>query len=242
MTEKEIKNRALQPEEVEIRVEYHESKDGKYEPFVLFFAYIKKEVATSTLNELYGSDGYDKTLPLLDKKSADTPYYAICKIHIHDGTVDFVREDVGEGDTPKAASTDAFKRAATNIVPAFQALNTLPNMRVFAKDFAKKYAAEFGLKSSNDLEGLKKKLKYSSFKVNCIAFGTSVTGKFVKAIQIADEYSGTIVYEYVSSTREYRTELSEEQVSKLTELKEKMAEARISEQQMLDYYGISGLT
>ena len=227
---KSSRNRSLQPEEVEVRIDAISPKS------ITLVVYITARSAMNLLDELYGPENWDKYTST-EKKSADTPFYSTCRIHVHDGETDFVREDVGEdASSPKAAASDALKRTAMNIVPSLRALYTLPALRVNAS------ALDVELSSNPKKEEMKEAVKFRKFKVNAIGFGTSAVGLFVKALQIADAETGDIVLEYTSNTREYRTELSEIQSSKLTELRQKMAEARMSEQQMLDYYGISNLT
>ena len=226
-----VKNRSLQPEEVEIRVDSI-SKSGKS---VTVVPYIKKETAWNYLDELYGAGNWDKTVTM-DKKSADTPFYSICRIHVHTDDVDFFREDAGEGDSPKAAASDALKRAAMNIVPAFRALGTVPTLRINENDVAD--ALDLGPEKT-----LKDTLRFAKFKVLSISFGTSVAGDFIKAMTIAEEKTGDIVHEYVNKgTREYRQEVSADVAERVTELRTRMAEAKYSEENMLKHYGIKDLS
>lgn len=225
-----VKNRSLQPEEVEIRVDSI-AKSGKSFTVV---PYIKKETAWNYLDELYGAGNWDKTVTM-DKKSADTPFYSICRIHVHTDDVDFFREDAGEGDSPKAAASDALKRATMNIVPSFRALGTVPTLRISDKDVAD----VLGLGPEKTL---KDAVRFAKFKVLSISFGTGVAGEFIKAMTIAEEETGTIVHEYVNiDTREYRKEISADIAEKVTELRVRMAEAKMSEENMLKHYKVKDL-
>ena len=224
-----VKNRALQPEEIEVRIDSISAKS------ITLVVYITARSAMNLLDELYGPNNWDKFIEM-DKKSADTPFFSKCRIHVHDKDTDFVREDFGEDNSsPKAAASDALKRAAMNIVPSLRALYTLPAMRVTAKDLGVK------LPQKSTKEDMREAIKYKKFKVLSISFGTSAVGEFVTSLQIVDAEEGTVVYTYVSDTRQYRTELSEEAAEKLMALKEKMSEDRMTEQQMLTEYGIDSL-
>lgn len=227
---KGVRNRSLQPEEVEIRVDSI-AKSGKSFTVV---PYIKKETAWNYLDELYGAGNWDKQITM-DRKSADTPFYSICRIHVHSKDADFYREDAGEGDSPKSAASDALKRAAMNIIPSFRALGTVPTLRIRAEKVA-------GILDLGADKSLNDALKFAKFKVLSISFGTSVSGEFVKALTIGDEETGAVIHEFINTaTREYRKELAPETAEKLADLKVKMAEAHVTEEQMISIYGVESL-
>lgn len=224
-----VRNRSLQPEEVEIRLDTIAKSDKSF----TVVPYIKKETAWSYMDELFGADNWDKTVTV-DKKSADTPFYSICRITVHDGGSGFYREDAGEGDTPKAAASDALKRAAMNIVPSFRALGTVPTLRIFRKD------VEDLLDDKG--QSLKDALRFMRFRVSSISFGTGVSGDFVKSLSIVEEETGSTVYEYVSNRREFKTELSGEAEKRIADIRVKLRNTYMSEENFLKIYGAKDLS
>lgn len=91
-------------------------RSGKKVPFARFVAYVKAQYVQERLDEWFMGD-WNTELTLLqrngdggswiDKQAVETYVYK-CSLTVSGLT----REDVGEGDTHKAAATDAFKRAA----------------------------------------------------------------------------------------------------------------------------------
>lgn len=226
-----VKNRALMPDEVECRIDSIGPKS------ITLVVYITARSAMNLMDELYGPDAWSKRVTV-EKKSAETPFYAVCSIEAHDYENDRVifREDVGEdSNSPKAASSDALKRAAMNIIPSLRALYTLPQIRV--------NASSLGIRLTNpdNREASKKEMqeavRFRKFSVNSISFGTSAVGEFVKSISILDEDTGEIVHEYVSSIRDYRTA----SIPELAELRLKVAEAGMSPEELLKHYDVESI-
>lgn len=231
---KEKKARPLLPEDVEVRIDSISANS------FTVVVYITSRAAMNILDETYGPSGWSKRLTVLDKKSADTNFFAICSLEVilEDGST-IVREDVGEdGKSPKAAASDAIKRAATNFIPSLRALYTLPTMRIKASQLGVKF------KATND-EGkraeLKKAIQYKRFAVASIVFDKDPSGEFIKAINIVDEETGDIVIEHRSKRRSLGKTASPE----LLELKKAIIEAGVTEEQVMkDYsaaYGINSL-
>ena len=226
--------RPLLPEEVEVRIDSISANS------FTVVVYITSRAAMNILDETYGPGKWSRRLTVIDKKSDETNFYAVCSIEVvlDDGTK-VVREDVGEdAKSPKAAASDAIKRAATNFIPALRALYTLPTMRITAKKLG------IELKSEKDAERkaeLKKAIQFKKFAVASIVFGNDPSGEFIRAIQIVDEDTGDIVLEYKSK----RTSLGARKTPELLELKAAMVEAGVTEEQVLkDYtaaYGINSL-
>lgn len=228
------KARPLLPEDVEVRI------DSIGTSSFTVVVYITSRAAMNIMDETYGPSGWSKRITVLDKKSSDTNFYAICSLEVlHEDGTTIVREDVGEdAKSPKAAASDAIKRAATNFIPSLRALYTLPTMRIYASKLGIKF------KATND-EGkraeLKKAIQYKRFAVASIVFKTDPSGEFIKAIQIVDEETGAIVLEYMSP----RKSLGRKNSPELLELKAAMTDAGVTEEQVLkDYkasYGINSL-
>lgn len=217
---KEIQEKtSLLREEIEVRVDTCSDKS------FTVVCYINPRTAMKKLTELYGENNWSKEIKLLDKKSPDTPFYCVCsiKVTLPDGQ-EVVREAVGQDeDSPKNAESDALKRAAMNFIPSFQSLYTIPTLRI--------PVSKLGL----DVYGkdtVKKEVRYKKFFVNSIRIADGASGEFVKSITIAEEETGNIVCEYLST----RQSLKKKDSKALTELKDKLALAGISEQDFLSDY------
>ena len=229
-----LKGRPLLPEEVEVRIDSISANS------FTVVVYITSRAAMNILDETYGPGNWSRRLTVIDKKSPDTNFFAVCSIEVklEDGTT-VVREDVGEdAKSAKAAASDAIKRAATNFIPALRALYTLPTLRITAQ----KLGIEL---KSGDTEKrkaeLKKALQFKKFAVTSIVFAKDPSGEFIRGIQIADEETGDIVLEY----RSKRMSLGAKKSPELIELKAAMVEAGVTEEQVMkDYtaaYGINSL-
>ena len=224
------RNRALTPEEVEVRI------DAVSPGSITLVVYITARSAMNLLDELYGAGGWSKKLRVFPAK--ENGYFAVCSIDavIDENTV-ITREDVGEDQrSSKAAASDALKRAATNLVPSLRALYTVPTIRVSAEKLGIALQTD-PMDRKGRIEELKGAIRFRKFKVLSIGFGSSAAGEFVKFLQIVDEETGNIVHEFTSSTREYRSACS----PALIELKSLMNEAHITEEQMLEFYDVSSL-
>ena len=209
---------SLLPEELEVKIQSY--SDQSFTVVV----YWNARVAMAKLSQKYG-DEWSKTIKMMEKKSADTPFYAICSVKVtgHDGEV-IVREDVGQDDdSPKSAATDAFKRAAMNFIPAAQALYTLPPLRI--------YVSKLGI-NVNGKDAVKKEVRFKHFYVNSVSFAKGASGIFVKAIQIADEETGEIVHEYNSK----RTAITRSESERMLELRKQMLLATVTEDEILNRY------
>lgn len=209
------KNAPLLADELEVKINTY--SDQSFTVVV----YWNARVAMAKLSARYG-DNWSKSIKLLDKKSPNDPYYAICSIKVtdSDGT-EIVREDVGESDdSPKNASTDAIKRAAMNFVPDAQALYTLPVLRI--------PVTKLGINVKGK-ENVKKEVRWKQFYVESISFADGASGTFVKAIQIADEETGNVVCEYTSK----RTAITRKESGNLLELKKLITLSTVTEDELL---------
>ena len=218
MKESKKENRPLLPEEIEVRIDSYSDKS------FTVVAYVNPRTSMFYLDDVYGPHSWSKKVMNIEKKSADTPFYAVCRLEITmpDGTV-VVRDDVGQDfDSPKSAVSDSIKRAAMNFIPTLRALYTLPTLRI--------PVSNLGI-SAVGKENVKNAVRFKKFSVSSITFGDGATGKFVKAIQIADEETGDIVCEFTSS----RTNLTKESEA-VTELRSLMIQAGISEEDLLKRY------
>lgn len=209
----------LLAEELEVKINTYSDKS------FTVVVYWNARVAMAKITQKYNGT-WSKTIKLLDKKSPDTPFYAVCSVKVTgpDGT-EIVREDVGQDDdSPKNAATDAFKRAAMSFIPDAQALYTLPTLRI--------PVAKLGI-SAGGKEAVKKEVRYKQFFVNSIVFAEGASGVFVKAIQIADQETGEIVHEYQSK----RTAITRKESVNLIELKKQLTLASVTEEELLRRYG-----
>jgi hypothetical protein len=212
------KNAPILAEELEVRIDSY--SDKSYTVVV----YWNPRVAMAKLTQKYG-DNWSKSIKLLDKKSAETPFYAVCSIKaVDENGTEIIREDVGEDDiSPKNASSDALKRAAMNFIPAAQALYTIPTLRI--------PVSKLGLSVSGKAN-VKEAVKFKRHFVQSITFAEGASGVFVKAIQIAEEETGNVVCEYTSK----RTAITTKASANLLELKAQMAIAGVSEEEILERY------
>lgn len=217
-TDAVVKNAPLLAEDLEVKINTYSDKS------FTVVVYWNPRVAMAKLTQKYG-EKWSKTIRILDKRSADTPFYAVCSIKVTDpdGT-EITREDVGQDEeSPKNAASDALKRAAMNFIPAAQALYTIPVLRI--------PVAKLGVNVSGK-DKVKNEVRFKQFFVQSVTFAEGASGTFVKAIQIAEEESGDVVCEYTAK----RTAITRKESAKLLELKSKMALASISEDQVVERF------
>lgn len=91
-------------QEVKWRVEAL-SKDKRR---ALIVPYVDARIVADRLDEVVGHAGWHDQYDLLALKQGDEPYAVMCRLTVKGVT----KQDVGEGDSLKAAFSDAFKRAA----------------------------------------------------------------------------------------------------------------------------------
>jgi hypothetical protein len=84
-------------------------RDGKY--FARFVAYVDANTVRERLDSVVAGE-WDLTLELLPTLASDEPDETTCSFKARLQILGVIREDVGTGRDYKAASTDAFKRAA----------------------------------------------------------------------------------------------------------------------------------
>jgi len=217
-------SRSLRPEEVEVRIDSYGAKS------ITLVVYITARAAMYLLDDRFGADEWSRTLEIHQMPSGG--YYALCTIEVQIDGNTVTRQDIGEDDnSPKAAASDALKRAATNFIPSLRALYTLPTIRVTAKQL------DIPISKDSTKEDMKKAVKYKNFKVSSLSFGNSAAGLFVKTIQIVDTDTGAVVCNYTSDIRELKKESTET----LQSLKKKMKTAHMTEDQMLMFYDVESL-
>jgi hypothetical protein len=85
------------------------ARDGKY--FARFVAYIEANTVRERLDEVVPGE-WDLTLDLMPAVAGDDSDGAQCSFKARLQILGVIREDIGTGRDYKAASTDAFKRAA----------------------------------------------------------------------------------------------------------------------------------
>lgn len=213
-----VKHAPLLAEDLEVKINTYSDKS------FTVVVYWNPRVAMAKLTQKYG-ENWSKTIRILDKRSADTPFYAVCSIKVTDPDgKEIIREDVGQDDdSPKNAASDALKRAAMNFIPAAQALYTIPVLRI--------PVAKLGINVSGK-DKVKNEVRFKQFFVESVTFAEGASGTFVKAIQIAEEETGNVVCEYTAA----RTAITRKASAKLLDLKAQMALASINEDQVLERF------
>lgn len=219
---KNIKTRMPLPEEIEARVDTVTPTQ-----FMPVF-YITAPAAMGWCDEYLDGWSCHTTLPA---KMEDGSFYAVCTLSaVFDGQT-VTREGVGEGRTPKAAESDALKRAAVKMFPAIRALYRIPTQWIKAAKLGIQFKSDASNKEARKKE-LNDALKYRKFKVQSVSFKRGATGIFVKSLNLVDEETGLVVLEY----RADRTSLAAEESEESLSLKAKMIEAGVSEDQILAEY------
>lgn len=219
MNKNDAYTKPLLPNDIEVRV------DSISDKTFTVVCYVNPRTAMYYLDSAFGEGNWSKKVAV-DKRSQDTPIFAVCSIEarLDDGTV-VVREDVGQDeDSPVNAVSHSIKRAAMNFFPPLRALYTIPTLRI--------YPNKLGLGEITGKENIKKAIRFKKFYCHSIAFGEGETGLFVSAIQIAEEETGDIVCEFTSK----RKTLSRGDSAKVLELKQKMVEASVSEEDLVNRY------
>ena len=219
-----FKTKSLLPSEVEARV------DSVGPNSFTLVVYVNPRTAMNVLDETFGEDKWSKTVSV-NRSSPDSPFYAVCRIEImlDDGRV-IAREDVGEDPrSPKNAASDSIKRAVMNFVPSLRALYTIPTLRVKPE--------KLGIRVSGSSPEERKKeissaIRFKKFAVSSISFGTGAKGEFVQTLQIVEEESGEVVCEYISK----QVSLYKERSPELLKLEADIAEAGLTEEQVLSRY------
>lgn len=220
---KDVFTRPLLPNDIEVRV------DTCSEKTFTVVCYVNPRTAMYMLDEAFGPKNWSKKV-IVDKRSQDTPIFAVCSIEVNtpDGVI--IREDVGQSDTsPKNAVSDSIKRAAMNFFPSLRALYTIPQMRI--------YPSKLGLGNIEGKKAINDAVRYKNFYVESIGFSEGETGLFVSSIQIGynPEKKGEepmVVHEWTST----RTALSREDSTALLDLKKKLIEAGVEEEVLIARY------
>jgi hypothetical protein len=103
------------PEEVQLKVQSMNKDRTKG----MVVAYIDARMVMDRLDEVFGPDNWEDMYRVLSDKSADTEVGSLRTVEVEctlavvlDKDVRIAKRDVGEGDSLKAAYSDAFKRAA----------------------------------------------------------------------------------------------------------------------------------
>ena len=225
-------NRALLPEEVEVRTGSIAEGKKDTDTYVQLFIYINARAARNYLDWAFGPENWSNTTPL--PVQGKDGYYTTCTLEITTPNGNVIkREDVGEGKKPKGAASDALKRATATIFPAIRALYSVESLWVSAR--------KLGI-TAKDKDTVERDLKKKDFQVFSISFANGATGMFVQSIQIIETKSGDIVAEKTNKTR---TAIEEEESPELSMLRLKIAEAGVTEEKVLEAYkgefGVSSL-